>query len=83
MGTKTDRELWAERALVNSGIFTFSVFMSRYGEDVADGLRAFAAAWFACYEDEDTLPDWFAKAIEDAENIGLELGDLPSDEDES
>ena len=79
--TKTDRDLWAEPQL-SSGVFVYSLLMNGYGEDFADGLRGFAAAWFACYEDEDNLPAWFTQAIKDAEEIGLDLGPLPGDDED-
>ena len=77
--TKTDRELWSEPQL-SSGIFTYSILMGGYRDDFADGLRGFAAAWFACYEDEDNLPAWFAQALKDAEEIGLDDLNLPTDD---
>lgn len=77
--TKTDRELWADTP---NGVFAYSLMMGGAAEDFTAGLRGFAAAWFATWEDEQNLPAWFAQAIKDAEEIGLDLGVLPSDEDE-
>jgi len=76
---QSDRDLWQEPQL-SSGIFVYSLLMQSYREDFADGLKAFAAAWFACYEDETELPAWFRAAIKDAEDIGLDDLDLPGQE---
>lgn len=79
--TKTDRERFSE-PLLGSGLFQYAFLMNGYGEDFADGLKGFAAAWFATYEDEDDLPAWFRVAIKQAEEIGLDFTLPGLDDDE-
>ena len=65
-----------------TGVFSYSLMMAGAREDFADGLKAFAFAWFSSYEDETDLPAWFAQAIKDAEDIGLDPLDIPSQDDD-
>lgn len=77
----TDRALWAE-PMSSNWAFGNALVREGWHEDIATGLRAFAACWFDEYSDEENLPEAFHKLVAIAEENLLIALDIPRDDDD-
>jgi hypothetical protein len=75
----SDRDKWYDENRKNFARWVMQ--RARQREDVSEGLKAIATAWFDEFEDETDLPEWFHQAVEFAMNSLGELN-IPGSDDE-